>query len=243
MQLEKNIATLPDSRVDQLPSLHTVSSCLTTSRMYDDKNPHKCDINGRNDCHRNVFTQPDKCCFFPFLPVSGTPDRPTATQSEEMKTATSILLEKKRTTRDWSVKSFGDQAEEEYAIAKEREERSQVKSDLALFRNFKMELFPRRGRPRRERFNEPTVTSEDKQTTLSVLEVIIFALEYIKDKVLKRLHIIRPMSLEATDIHWVLTVPAIWNDFGKGVMREAAFRAGLILRREDTVVSDGTLMI
>jgi hypothetical protein len=31
-----------------------------------------------------------------------------------------------------------------------------------------------------------------------------------------------------TDIQWVLTVPAIWNDFGKAFMRKAAFLAGLV---------------
>ena len=30
------------------------------------------------------------------------------------------------------------------------------------------------------------------------------------------------------DIQWVLTVPAIWNEFGKAFMRKAAFKAGMI---------------
>jgi hypothetical protein len=29
------------------------------------------------------------------------------------------------------------------------------------------------------------------------------------------------------DVQWVLTVPAIWNDFGKAFMRKAAYKAGL----------------
>jgi hypothetical protein len=29
-------------------------------------------------------------------------------------------------------------------------------------------------------------------------------------------------NLEEKDIHWVLTVPAIWNDVAKQFMREAA---------------------
>ena len=30
--------------------------------------------------------------------------------------------------------------------------------------------------------------------------------------------------LQATDFHWVLTVPAIWKDRGKQMMREAAYK-------------------
>jgi hypothetical protein len=34
--------------------------------------------------------------------------------------------------------------------------------------------------------------------------------------------------MKATDFHWVLTVPAIWKDRGKQMMREAAYKSGLI---------------
>ena len=37
-----------------------------------------------------------------------------------------------------------------------------------------------------------------------------------------------PNGLVARDCQWVLTVPAIWTDAGKGFMRKAAFQAGLI---------------
>ena len=30
--------------------------------------------------------------------------------------------------------------------------------------------------------------------------------------------------LQATDFHWVLTVPAIWKDRGKQMMKEAAYK-------------------
>lgn len=36
------------------------------------------------------------------------------------------------------------------------------------------------------------------------------------------------LGITKDDILWVLTVPAIWNDFGKAFMRKAAFRAGLV---------------
>jgi len=36
------------------------------------------------------------------------------------------------------------------------------------------------------------------------------------------------LGITKQDILWVITVPAIWNDFGKSVMRKAACRAGLV---------------
>ena len=32
------------------------------------------------------------------------------------------------------------------------------------------------------------------------------------------------IPVQATDFHWVITVPAIWNASGKQMMREAAYQ-------------------
>ncbi|CAN0261338.1 unnamed protein product, partial [Scytosiphon promiscuus] len=59
--------------------------------------------------------------------------------------------------------------------------------------------------------------------------IVSRALEYIQDAVvdqLNRAH--RPTTLSASDIRWVLTVPAICGSYGKRFMRTAAYRAGLI---------------
>lgn len=139
---------------------------------------------------------------------------------------------------EWSVKSFGDKADKDYVFAKSRGKRHPPKSELALFRNFKMELYPgRRSHSRRESFFDPLVTSEDGRTTIPVLEVIHFALKNIKEKVLERLNNTSTIPLEAGDILWLITVPAIWNDFGKGIMRQAAYMAGIISHINDTKVS------
>lgn len=139
------------------------------------------------------------------------------------------------------MEAFGDKAEEDYFFAKTSESHPQDTSELALFRNFKMELYPRSGGSRRDSILDPTATSEDRRTALPVLVVISLALKYIKDKVLERLDQNRPTSREGPGIRWVLTVPAVWNNFGKGVMREAAVRAGMISRSEDKTVSNGCL--
>lgn len=36
------------------------------------------------------------------------------------------------------------------------------------------------------------------------------------------------LGITRNDVLWVITVPAIWTDFGKAFMRKAAFRAGLV---------------
>ena len=59
-----------------------------------------------------------------------------------------------------------------------------------------------------------------------LVEVIAFILKQLKDSFLDRLHTLqlkdsRPPSPE--DIHWVITVPAIWKPEGKQLMREAAY--------------------
>ena len=54
------------------------------------------------------------------------------------------------------------------------------------------------------------------------MEVIAFILKYLKEKLID--HLSRTISpLKAADFDWVITVPAIWDARGKGMMREAAY--------------------
>jgi len=53
------------------------------------------------------------------------------------------------------------------------------------------------------------------------------AIKYLKDHLLKALN--KQGTLVGNDdIHWVLTVPAIWADSAKQFMREAAYKVGCI---------------
>ena len=56
-----------------------------------------------------------------------------------------------------------------------------------------------------------------------LVEVIAHMLKYLKEQLIKVLHRANN-QLEATDIDWVITVPAIWKARGKQMMREAGYK-------------------
>ena len=54
------------------------------------------------------------------------------------------------------------------------------------------------------------------------MAVVAFILKYLKDILID--HFSRLVTpLKTTDFDWVITVPAIWDARGKGMMREAAY--------------------
>ena len=60
-----------------------------------------------------------------------------------------------------------------------------------------------------------------------LVEVIAFILKYLKEKLVDHLSItITP--LKASEFDWVITVPAIWDARGKGMMREAAYLVSIL---------------
>lgn len=71
-------------------------------------------------------------------------------------------------------------------------------------------------------------TKSTKGTKAPLLGVMAAALRYFKDDVLKFLTGRAGYEVEAKDINWVLTVPAIYDDFAKCFMRHAAREAGII---------------
>ena len=58
-----------------------------------------------------------------------------------------------------------------------------------------------------------------------LIEVISLILQHLKDELERNLQMCEPgldgTRLKATDFDWVITVPAIWQARGKGMMREA----------------------
>lgn len=65
-------------------------------------------------------------------------------------------------------------------------------------------------------------------TSYYLIEVIALIMQDIKicfEKHLATTHYrIQERKLKATDFSWVITVPAIWQDKGKQLMREAAYK-------------------
>ena len=57
---------------------------------------------------------------------------------------------------------------------------------------------------------------------LFLMEVIAFILKFLKNQLLTA-HEKGIQTYKATDFDWVITVPAIWKDRGKQMMREAAY--------------------
>ena len=55
-----------------------------------------------------------------------------------------------------------------------------------------------------------------------LVEVIAYVLKHLKQRLWDRLK--RAPQLTTADIHWVITVPAIWKQDGKQMMREAAYK-------------------
>ena len=70
-----------------------------------------------------------------------------------------------------------------------------------------------------------TVHGEGADVAIPLLTATSKILEFIREEVVDRA---ASMSIKASDIGWVLTVPAIWDEAAKQFMRQAAAEAGLI---------------
>lgn len=66
---------------------------------------------------------------------------------------------------------------------------------------------------------------------MSALTVFALAIKFLKSDLLTESeNRIGDAGLSADDVHWVLTVPAIWNDAAKQFMREAAMKVIYIIK-------------
>ena len=71
--------------------------------------------------------------------------------------------------------------------------------------------------------NLDTLIGDATGKNLDAITVFSTSIEYITDHLFKSLSDNFP-EIERDDIHFVLTVPAIWNDIAKRFMAEAAVR-------------------
>ena len=58
---------------------------------------------------------------------------------------------------------------------------------------------------------------------MPAIKVFSESIKYLKDQLLEALAK-KATTMTLEDIHWVLTVPAIWSDAAKQFMREAAIQ-------------------
>lgn len=131
-------------------------------------------------------------------------------QTHHLKTLTNVLIRNEETLEC----AFGFDARDEYLEMDEEEQ-----ANALFFEKFKMCLYePGASVPRARSANGKTMPA-----------VIVFAaaLKFMKEHALKKINGSKSSKYENTDLLWVLTVPAIWDNKAKQIMRKAAERAGL----------------
>ncbi|XP_063068944.1 heat shock 70 kDa protein 12A-like [Engraulis encrasicolus] len=92
-----------------------------------------------------------------------------------------------------------------------------------FFQDFKMQLY------RNEGIQMNMDISAVNGGKMKAITVISECLRYLKNHALKTVkNVSASVELQDSDITWVLTVPAIWDDAAKQFMRHAAKQAGLV---------------
>lgn len=143
-----------------------------------------------------------------------------------LKTPTTLLL--KKVDNDYEFVAFGEEAEKIYLESWEDDG-----DNFVLVRRFKMELH-----------NNPslnastTVTDVSGQEKISAKKVITMGVRYLKGEIMKAINQgggkkgmaqqqCEGEIVNEDDVLFVLTVPALWDDRAKLLMREAAAEAGI----------------
>lgn len=138
-------------------------------------------------------------------------------EKSAIKTPTVVLLDDRK-----QFHSFGREARTKYEELMKTEEHQK----WYLFERFKMKLFVQDGPLQKDMEIEDILGKPMKAIT-----IFSEAIRYIRKHLLGVLddpNREEQVQIEKdTDIHWVLTVPAIWNDLSKKFMREAAKNAGI----------------
>ncbi|XP_053398568.1 heat shock 70 kDa protein 12A-like [Mercenaria mercenaria] len=126
-----------------------------------------------------------------------------------LKAPTAVLFDERQ-----QFHSFGYDAENEYKeLAADKEHHNWY-----FFKQFKMRLYEKKKISREMELEDST---HKKMKAKKVFGAVI---KYLKDHLLEKLES-SGTKVENNDIHWVLTVPAIWPDSAKQFMREAAYEA------------------
>ncbi|CAN0272780.1 unnamed protein product, partial [Pylaiella littoralis] len=136
------------------------------------------------------------------------------------KTETAVLLE---CTPPHNFVAFGKTARKRFT------RRPTPGTSNMLFRFFKTGLCENRGYTS---VDEPVATADGGET-LPLLVVMTSVLRHLKEDVLDYLSSRVEVAPTVHDVTWVLTIPAIYDDFAKRFMRIAAHKAGLISAVDD----------
>jgi molecular chaperone DnaK (HSP70) len=130
-----------------------------------------------------------------------------------VKTPTELLY-----TLDGQVDRWGAEVKARLALLRQ----SQEARHYTWFGNFKMELFNGHDGTAKRLFRLKNGAE------LPVQSLIVDYLRKLKDFALEQINSGRTSPLKKEEIRWILTVPAIWRDEQKQIMRTAAIGAGII---------------
>lgn len=133
-----------------------------------------------------------------------------AQNSLTAKAPTCVLL-----NLDQTFRSFGYEANTEFV------ENKSYADQFYFFKHFKMMLYKMKDEISRE-----TILESENGESLPAIQVFAAIINFFKAKLLDDLNG-KGTSFHNSDIHWVLTVPAIWNLKAKQFMKEASNLAGI----------------
>lgn len=130
--------------------------------------------------------------------------------SINVKTLTQIVLDEKK-----NFVAFGYEARDYFS--NNDDEGTEKHS---LYSSYKMHLFnPKtRGQP---------IKSVCGNHSATIQELITESLRYLKSVAMDKVNSISSKKVYESEVQWVLTIPAIWDDSSKQVMRRCADTAGL----------------
>lgn len=126
------------------------------------------------------------------------------------KTPTCVLIAADGKT----LEAFGYDAENKYTELAEKNEHR----DYFYFRRFKMALDTKK-------ISKDLMIRDEMGRSLSALTVFSLSIEFLADNVVQTCNDQVSGVITREDVHWVLTVPGIWNDAAKQFMRQAAKKA------------------
>ncbi|XP_060600487.1 heat shock 70 kDa protein 12B-like [Ruditapes philippinarum] len=129
-----------------------------------------------------------------------------------LKTSTCLLLDPEE-----KFHSFGYEAENKYKMLCEEDEHH----SWLFFRHFKMLLHNNK-----KLSKQTTVKDISGKRRMFAIDIFSLSIRYLRDHFFSELQK-KYSGIEETDIQYVITIPAIWEDNGKQFMRMAALQADI----------------
>ncbi|KAK3595739.1 hypothetical protein CHS0354_025365 [Potamilus streckersoni] len=133
---------------------------------------------------------------------------------EVCKTSTAVLI-----SSDWVAHSFGNKAELMFYREYDKN-RENAKQDWFFFKDFKMALYTKNFRDSISEYIEDYFSRKKP-----IVEVMSKLIELLKNDCIQRYERIEKINLDR--VRWIITVPAIWTEHAKNIMRRAAEMAGI----------------